>query len=153
MVDPEQLEKIDFLIGKESQIKTDASIFLHGVCGIFALALHDTFGYAIEHLVALMDPDGEYDTGEENTPASTLVHIYCVSNDILYDIRGGTSEEDAFFEEFSDWIDGNDDYFSFDPEECRKFVKDSMSEQEYQQLYNAAIKIISEHEDWYVTES
>lgn len=37
----EALEKIDLGDGM------DASIFLHGVCGIFALALHETFGYGL----------------------------------------------------------------------------------------------------------
>lgn len=37
----EALEKVD--LGN----RLDASIFLHGECGIFALALHETFGYEI----------------------------------------------------------------------------------------------------------
>lgn len=150
MVSLQQLESITFYIGEgESRSRMDASIFLHGVCGIFALALHDWFGYGIEHVVAPMEPEGEFEEEEDNAPVTTLVHIYCGSEGMLYDVRGGTSDESAFFEEFSDWIDGDEDYFAFDSKECRQFVRGCMTEAEYRQYYNAAIKIISEHKEWY----
>ena len=64
-------------------------------------------------------------------------------------MRGGSSDEETFFEEFSDWIDGTEDYYSFDAEDCRKFVKGCITEAEFDQLYHAAMTMIAENEDWY----
>ena len=46
---------------------SNAVSFLHGHCGIFALALHFAFGYPIKRIVA-------YD---EEVEDDYLVHIYC----------------------------------------------------------------------------
>lgn len=130
--------------------RTDAGIFLHGICGVFALALHDKFGYPIEHIVAPMEPEEEYEgDSEDNAPVNSLVHIYCVQDDVLLDVRGATDNEPLFMSEFSDWVDGNESYFSFDAGDCREFVESSMTAQEYAAYYNAAIEMIERHPDWY----
>ena len=130
--------------------QTDAGIFLHGICGVFALALHDKFGYQIEHIVAPVEAEEEYEGNlEDNTLVNSLVHIYCVQDDILLDVRGATDNEQLFMSEFSDWIDGNESYFSFDAGECREFVESSMTAQEYASYYNAAIEMIERHPEWY----
>ena len=144
----EQLEKLTITIGEgERAIPMDAGVFLHGNCGIFAMALHERFGYSIEHVVAPADDDD--DDEEDSVPGTQLVHIYCLDGDTLYDVRGGTDDEDFFFEEFSDWVDGREDYYPMGPDECHEFVLGCMSKEEYQEFYTAALKFIDEHESWY----
>ena len=116
----------------------------------FSLALHDKFGYQIEHIVAPVEAEEEYEGDlEDNTLVNSLVHIYCVQDDILLDVRGATDNEQLFMSEFSDWVDGNESYFSFDAGECREFVESSMTAQEYAAYYNAAIEMIERHPEWY----
>ena len=65
--------------------------FLHGFCDLFAKRLHDEFGYRVENLY---DSEGG------------LIHSYCRTDDGRYvDVRGVTSDGEAFFEEFADWLD------------------------------------------------
>ena len=74
----------------------DATIFLHGICGVFALALHHLLGYPIE--VLLDDSEGEM--------WARLVHLYCpveVREQQGYaDVRGITTSWDGFLAEFAD---------------------------------------------------
>jgi len=79
-------EKIDEAL--EATILSDgrsAEIFLHGYCDVFALALHQAFGYEMEQMADSAEPD-------------TLVHAYCIShnaagNKVFIDVRGITSSE------------------------------------------------------------
>ena len=122
----------------------------NGICGVFALALHDRFGYPIEHIVAPIEPEEEYEGDlEDNVPVNSLVHIYCVQDDILLDVRGATDDEALFMSEFSDWVDGNESYFSFDTSDCRQFVETSMTAQNYAAYYHAAVELIDRHPEWY----
>jgi len=73
-----------------------AEIFLHGYCDIFALALHQAFGYKMEQMADSAEPD-------------TLVHAYCVShnaagNKVFIDVRGVTGSEGALFGPFEDFF-------------------------------------------------
>lgn len=133
------LEHID--IGR----KFDASFFLHGVCGIFALALNEIYGYTIEI------------AAEENYEGlpweARLVHVYCVDGDNYIDIRGVTDDQDAFFDEFADFLTGYDDeYFELPVDDLRDFVHKEMSKDEFDLLYQAAMDIIHAHWDEYKTE-
>lgn len=68
--------------------------FLHGECNVFAVFLHDKYGYDIESLWN----KGEFDTG--------LIHSYCTKeiNGVKYyiDIRGITDSYQEFMKEFYD---------------------------------------------------
>ena len=142
MLTAEELENIRFCVGNDEEV--DAGIFLHGICGIFALALHDRFGYPIEHVVVLEEPDDE-----DDEPYNDLIHIYCFSDNKFYDVRGWTDNEDLFFDEFSDWIDGNEDYLPLDSETCKEFVKEYMCETQFTELYNIALSIIDTNPERY----
>lgn len=132
------LERID--IGRDFP----ASIFLHGVCGIFALALNETYGYPIE-IAAEEDYEG--------LPwEARLVHVYCVDDDNYIDIRGVTDDQDAFFSEFDDFLTGwDDEYFELPSVDLRDFVHRDMSKDEFDWLYQAAMDIIHAHRDEYRT--
>ena len=93
MLTAEELENIRFCVDNSEEV--DAGIFLHGICGVFALALHDRFGYPIEHVVVLEEPDDE-----DAEPYNDLIHIYCVSDNKFYDVRGCADNEDLFLMNF-----------------------------------------------------
>lgn len=129
------LEKID--LGKDIR----ADIFLHGVCGIFALALHNEFGYDI--LVA----------AEENTEGlpwdERLVHAYCCKDDAYIDVRGITEDEDSFLDEFSDFLDRHSEYFEISPAELKKSIVDLMTSSEYEWFYRTAVDLIQSNKEEY----
>ena len=119
----------------------DATAFVHGICGIFALALNNKFGYPIYYIETTEEDDGyEYEQ---------LVHIFCMKDNMYIDIRGMTTEEDSFFVEFNDFLDSGSRILDTSQEECLLFVKESMSEEEYDIFLRAAESIIDEHMDWY----
>ena len=128
--------------------KVDADWFLHGECGIFALALHDALGYDLERM---MEPD----SSEEGMPQ--LVHIYCRGNDGAYiDVRGTCpeSDKDLFFEsEFGDWYTNVADYSAVDGEDLKQSILQfEMSQSTFAQFYNLAIRFIEQHREWYKAE-
>lgn len=69
----------------------DAEVFLRGSCGLFALALHDEFGYAVY---------------EAKDGAGRLLHIFCKATykcqDAYIDIRGITTSFLECFSEFDE---------------------------------------------------
>ena len=131
----EALEKID--LGD----RLDASIFLHGVCGIFALALHETFGYEI--WAVAFEPEDWGD--KEDTWENRLVHVYCQKGDCYVDVRGITDNEDAFFDEFADELYGDDEYIEVPATDLRDWIFESMSSEEYTFFHNAAMDLIQKH--------
>src|SRR5438093_975082 len=67
----------------------DDTLFLHGACHVFALALHERFNYQI---VLLQDR-----TAEE--PKNAAVHVYCLfSEGQSVDVVGISREEEALEE-------------------------------------------------------
>src|SRR5699024_8523258 len=131
----EALEKVDLGDG------LDASIFLHGVCGIFALVLHETFGYEI--WVVAFEPE---DWGDEaDTWENRLVHVYCQKGDRYVDVRGITDNEDAFFDEFADELYGDDEYIEVPATDLRDWIFESMSSEECTVFHNAAMDLIRKH--------
>ena len=69
---------------------TDAGVFLHGSCQLFALALYEEFGYEIYEIRNIDD---------------IMVHVFCKSTyrgqDVYIDIRGVTTSCVDCFSEFS----------------------------------------------------
>lgn len=119
-----------------------ALYFLHGVCGVFALALHNIFGYQIE-VAAEMNMDGA--PWEER-----IVHIYCRDNQNNFvDVRGVTNDEDLFIESFEDFfVPKYGDYLDIQAEELRSFLSRCMDEDELSWLYNAAVLFIHRHGEY-----
>lgn len=68
-------------------------IFLHGICGVFALALHDHLGYPISALHWRDEDPGDLWAG--------LEHFFCIAPGRVYvDVRGSTGDFHAFCMEF-----------------------------------------------------
>lgn len=93
--------------------------FLHGNCHEFAMALSKSYGYKIE---VIKDADRH------------LIHAYCITQyhglKAYVDVRGITTDEKLFFDEFADWVDYNSDGTFL----CRD-ENDGMIEQVYPETY------------------
>lgn len=125
----------------------DAGAFLHGVCGFFALALYNAFGYSIEAVCELPeeeDEDIEWD--------QTLIHIFCKKGNKLIDVRGITDDDIEFLDEFNDFFETEDDlWFQEIPATDLKDWLDSINSSENViRLYSDAEKFIRQHRDYYV---
>lgn len=109
----------------------DGMMYLHGVCDIFALALHDTYGYELCRGMAY-----DYDVDD-----NVLVHAFCMTvssngEDVFVDIRGCTTDEKLFEDEFSDWEMEYD--FSIPREVVHFGLIRDMTKEEFETFYEAA---------------
>ena len=127
--------------------RLDASVFLHGLCGFFALALHDKFGYVIE---AMCERPEEND-GERYNWKTTLIHLYCRKEDKLIDVRGTTNDRKEFYDEFADFFDTYDDlwFVQVKSSELKEWLNNINTGEEVANCYHAAQKIIELHQDYY----
>ena len=116
------------------------NVYLHGICGCFAIALHDLFKYQITYFV---------DSEDEPKPTN-LIHAYCQNNGMLIDVRGATKDETACFSAFED--------FFTDPviiettrQELYKQITTEMGTETAEKYIDLAKKFIQAHEDVYNT--
>ena len=113
----------------------DTTIYLHGVCGVFALALHDRLGYPIEAL--LDDHDGLL--------WSRAVHLYCpvkvLGQQGYADVRGITTNWEEFLEEYAKLSDTWERQ-PVDPDELREHLFMEMGEDTLEQFYRGAVRLI-----------
>lgn len=135
----------------EPEHELDAGIFLHGVCGIFALALADVFLYDIELAYEKPEP-GEAMKEDLASCANRLVHIYCkkqVGEKTYYvDVRGIVENWETFYgTSFSDWDLGG--RMGVPNADCTNLVAATMSAKEFDAYYHAAIEIILRSRDAY----
>ena len=115
----------------------DATIYLHGVCGVFALALHDRIGHPVE---ALLD--------DNNLPMwSRIVHLYCpvkvLGQQGYADVRGITTSLDEFLEEYAE-LSNTWERRPVDPGELRKQLLMEMDKDTLEQFYRDAVRLIRE---------
>lgn len=125
------------------------SVFLHGMCGIFALALHDRLGYNLGWIL-----DDEY---EGENPWAHLVHLLCYQPDTedgnpctWIDVRGATDNYRDFCEEFEDFFDFPGTCVEPpDPDKVRETIISEVGETGFNLLYQEAKAFIGQHPDWY----
>lgn len=122
-----------------------AMLFLHGYCSIFALALHDTYGYQTGWLL-----DGECE--DTDCPWDySLLHIFCVKEEagetVFIDVRGCQSDEDTFEIGFDGFVP--EYHLRVDPEHIRKVMEEALPKERYEQLYNTARYFIEQGGDIY----
>lgn len=113
----------------------DTTIYLHGVCGVFALALHDRFGHSIE---ALLD--------DNDLPMwSRMVHLYCpvkvLGQQGYADVRGITTSWDEFLEEYAE-LRSTWERQPVDPDELREQLLLEMDKDTLEQFYLWAVRLI-----------
>ena len=130
--------------------RTDASIFLHGACGVFALALHKEMGW---DMVSLFDPDEDhygYNPSHINFP---VAHVFCMTeNGLRADCRGMTDDEELFNEEFEEFF-MTPGYYEFKKMDYVRFEKslyEALGEQA-DILLTFAVDFIKIHKENYFT--
>lgn len=136
-------------IGMPGNPRETAMSFLHGTCSVFALALHERFGYAIEWTL-----EEEYDQADDpGSPWDYLVHAYCIDGDEnLIDVRGLTCDAPGFFEEFEDFVTYPATWHS--PPDAREIESEcirTMGRDTFDAYLKAAFALIDAHPDWYAT--
>lgn len=106
-----RLSELDFDEIEEIRAGTTCLMdYLHGICTIFALALHDLYGYPV---YCLADP---YEVEEYGNPALAedyfpIIHDFCMIGDpfeegtVYLDCRGAVNHLQLFLEEFRDFFD------------------------------------------------
>lgn len=117
----------------------DATIFLHGVCGAFALALHERFGFDVAFVI------DEY--AEEHT-LDELVHVYCLDDGDFVDVRGRVDDEDAFLEDFEDFL-AEPVHVGVDAKTLEETLTRWMGRDALERYKTLATGFIREHEDFY----
>lgn len=130
--------------------KMDAGVFLHGVCGIFALVLAEEFGYPIYVAHALPESDFSDDENEPAEPdmdwcVDNAIHFYCVEqvgDSIWYiDVRGRTKDWDQFVgAEFDGLPVGG--WFEYPATDCRDYLSTLMTSEELAYFEKAAKKFL-----------
>ncbi len=116
-------------------------IFLHGVCGVFALALHDRLGYPISAFHWRDEDPGDLWAG--------LEHFFCIAPDRVYvDVRGATGDFQAFCMDFP-----SPKHFrileDLDAAQLRTDLAHEMGQDNLDVLYNKAIDEIDAHLESY----
>lgn len=142
-------------------------MFLHGVCGIFALALHDTYGYNIGWILDDEEDDEEDDCIPWNlddkisnksescyNPWYHLVHIFCYhenskENTVFVDIRGCQTDKSKFEEGFEDFFVEPNYEFDLSYDDLKDKICETMSKETFKEYYDAAIYFIKEGKDIY----
>lgn len=118
----------------------DATIYLHGVCGVFALAMHDRLSHPIEAL--LDDSDGHI--------WNRLVHLYCpvkvLGQQGYADVRGITTSWDEFLKEYAG-LSSTWERKPVDPDELREHLLMELGKETLVQFFRGAEALIRE-EPW-----
>lgn len=151
----ERLEQIT-LNPQDGLLRFDANFFLHGSCGVFALALHDIFGYRLGWLL-----DDEYNSKDSDDlyasdPYMHIVHIFCVAETPEYgalfvDVRGMVDNAEMFFREFEDFFEPPVRKPPYSPteEDLRNWMGLEAGSKTLEQFYRWAREMILRHPDWY----
>lgn len=82
----------------DTEDKVDSYCFLHGLCTIFALELHQEFGYPIYMLYS----------ADDEPVLDSLIHVFCQVEDgagirHFIDARGITDSKEVVIKSFGDW--------------------------------------------------
>ncbi len=115
--------------------------YLHGYCDMFALALHERYGYRIERIIS---PEKH-----------NLIHAYCTApapdgTTLFIDCRGITDNWGEFIGEFKDWL------------ECKKISNYPLLGTEYdgscpydedeRKMLKTARELIEDYKEYYDTD-
>lgn len=124
----------------------EMNVYLHGMCTVFAIALHDIYGYPVS--VMLDDEEGSKDAPDQH-----LIHAYCTANrdgaPVFIDVRGTTGDAKTFKDEFSDFFDTEPVVVDgFPVERLKEWVRNDIGETSGEYLAIAK-DFIRTHPDWY----
>lgn len=136
---PQFMAEIDTNQDDENYYCT-AGDFLMGACHLFALVLHEKFGYTVYEIIREKDLN--------NPDIDSLIHAFCKFQcdgvDLYVDVRGITSEYDKFID---DLPLAKGESYSIRTRDIGKDI-DNCSETEILATYFAAY-IIDQHPEYY----
>lgn len=111
-------------------------VYLHGLCGVFAVALNRKFGYGMLELADKED--------------GGCVHVCCADGNGFVDVRGRTESEEALLEPFEDFFTAPV-YTPADPERYERYCRDMMGDAAFDAFLDAAGTFIDRHPNYYRT--
>ena len=124
----------------------DAQAFLHGFCGFFALALAEDFGYPI---TVYAEPAKD----EDDPVANRIIHIYCHSGNNYIDVRGVSTDEPKFLDEFADFIsrrpEWDDVIEGFPIDDLTDMLSGMCTEDEFARIMTDAKQLIKNYHNIY----
>lgn len=130
--------------------------YLHGVCSVAALALHDIFGYQILSLYDVNEAK-EYGIKSKYAPGFPIIHDFCYDqkHDVFIDVRGVISQFDVFVSEFDDFIEDSEnvrDWITKIGFPSRYFIscRECMGEDALMYYYTTIVSWIKAHKEMYI---
>lgn len=126
--------------------------FLHGHCDVFALALHDLYGYPIG--MKIDDDACAEDPSDADAAMGYMTHVYCITTfpdgtEAFCDIRGMTPDAAWFFEPFEDFLTlPGMPCAQPSPEQLRANAIHFMGQTPFDTVYGLAMKAIQGN-PWY----
>ena len=130
--------------------------YLHGVCSVAALALHDIFGYQI---LSLYDVNEARDSGIKSKYSGSfpIIHDFCFDpkHNAYIDVRGICSDFDVFISEFDEFIEDSPNARDWitkigSAKKYRAATEKSMGKETFNYYYTAVAAWIKSHKEMYM---
>ena len=141
MFSPEQLERIRLdMSGPLIGTRHTADEYLHGMCGMFAIALADRFKYS---LYAICDHREDGDKANDQP-----LHFFAVDSSNRYiDVRGIMTDKKQLYDPFEDFIHGEPFVASSGNQEIRNIINNNpnMTYDKFTAWYTAAQELIIQY--------
>jgi len=123
----------------------DAWSYLHGICGVFALALAEEYGYKIQMVRDASDAPG----------LANLCHVFCVIEDfpnptMYIDARGLTDNKELFLHEFEEFLD-NPVFENVNPDDLKRILINELGSMGYPFFLSRAKMLIRRYPSYYVS--
>lgn len=136
--DPEEaLEAIE--LEKNGPLK-NMSVYLHGICACFALALNRALNYELLYFT---------DSEEPPTP-NNAVHVFCKHNDSFVDVRGITTDITACLSPFEDFFT-EPVIIETTAQEIQQETESVMGKSDMEKYIKLAEAFIRKHIGFYIT--
>ena len=149
------LQDIALVSGPAMPIHLDD--YLHGVCSVAALALHDIFGYQILSLYDVNEAK-EYGIKSKYAPGFPIIHDFCYDpkHNAFIDVRGVISQFDVFISEFDDFIEDTQNVRDLitkigSAKKYRAVNEDAMGKETFAYYYTAVASWIRSNKEMYTT--
>lgn len=135
----------DFLEGQKISDTEDATVFHHGICTVFALALNQLYGYELLCL---------FDSQDESHTLGNIIHVFCEvpNHDINFDYY---VDAQGITDDITEICEGFEDFFTeplileTTPEELKAEIISTMGEETANEWLQKAVAFIKDHENRY----
>lgn len=146
----------DIALVSEPTVPIHLGDYLHGVCSVAALALHDIFGYQILSLYDVNEAK-EYGIKSKYAPGFPIIHDFCYDpkHDVFIDVRGVISQFDVFVSEFDEFIEDSPNARDWitkigSAKKYRAATEEYMGKETFNCYYTAVAAWIKSHKEMYM---